>query len=131
MLHDMSGEKDGAIATRHIPDDLFHHLLVDGIEARERLIENDELRVVSDGSEDLYFLAHAFRESIGGFVGKILEPVSLEQLVSPNPSGFAGETLKAREIGNHGPGLHLFIKALFFGQIADPMADLQSRRGAQ
>ena len=35
-------------------------LLIDGVQAGERFVEDNQMRIVRDGCQDLHFLAHAF-----------------------------------------------------------------------
>ena len=68
-LQDMRGHDDGAAGL----DVLAQHGLDlaggAGIEAGERLVEDDELGLVHQRAGQRHFLAHAFREAFAAFIG--------------------------------------------------------------
>ncbi len=125
VLHDVGAEEDGATAGSEIPDNFLKDLLIDGIEAGEGFVENHEFGVVGDAGEDLDLLAHALGEGFGAGIGEVLEAVTFEEFMGPMAGGGLGQALEGGEVGDDGPGLHLFVEALFLGEIADPMPDLE------
>src|SRR3546814_10047801 len=59
MGHDMGGKQDGGAALAFCPDEFLKALLVERIEAREWLVQHDQLWLVDEGAEKLHRLRHA------------------------------------------------------------------------
>ena len=78
VLHDVRREQHGRSPSGEIADQLFEDLLVDGVEAREGLVEDDELGLVRDGADHLDLLAHALRKRLDPGVRELAETVALE-----------------------------------------------------
>src|ERR1044071_2280296 len=78
--------------------------------------------------EDLHFLAHAFGERVGGFVGEIFESVTFEQFIGARPGGFAVQAFEGGKVSDDGPGFHFLVKALFFGKVTEPVTHFERRR---
>ena len=57
--HDMGGEEDGAPSGLEIDEDFFKHLLIHGVQAGERFVEEHQLRIMRDRGQHLDFLPHA------------------------------------------------------------------------
>ena len=59
--HVMGREQDGGTLVAQFEYRLFQEVGVDGVETAERLIEDEDFRLVDDGGDELDFLLHAFR----------------------------------------------------------------------
>ena len=114
-----------------IADQLFEDLLVDGVEAREGLVEDDELGLVRDGAEHLDLLAHAFRKRLDLGVRELAETVALEQFVGALLRGLARESLQRGEVGDGRGSGHRLVESLLLGQVADARPDVERRRRAE
>ena len=64
-LHVVRGEEDGLAPAAELEDRLPQHVRAHRVEARERLVEEEELRVVENGGDELYLLRHALGEASG------------------------------------------------------------------
>src|SRR5689334_345806 len=82
-FHLVCREDDGLARAFEIEDDLFQQFDVDRIESRERLVENQEIRIVNDGSDELNLLLHSFRQLHRTFVFPLGEFYTCEPLVDP------------------------------------------------
>ncbi len=61
MHHDVGGEDDRCSLPVLLGDEIAQWTHVDGVEAAERLIENEELGLVNHGGDELQLLLHALR----------------------------------------------------------------------
>ncbi len=75
----MGREKDGRAAVRLLADQLLEPGLVDGVEAGEGLVEDDQPRPVDDGAEQLDCLRHALGEGADRLSGPLRQAVAVEQ----------------------------------------------------
>ena len=66
----MSREQDGPPLLFQFEDHVLEHIRIDGIEAREGLVHNDQLGLVQQSSDKLYFLLHA----LGHFLDPLVDP---------------------------------------------------------
>src|SRR4051794_19702630 len=81
MRDHVSREDDGNPSPRLTADQLLQSSLVDRIESGKRLVEDDQPRLVNDGTEQLDGLCHAFRESPDRFLPPVGKIVLAEQSV--------------------------------------------------
>jgi hypothetical protein len=119
VLHDVRREDDRRPVLAEIADDLLEHLLVDRIEAGERLVEDDELRPVRDRGEHLHLLLPCPSTAPRSGVLELAQAVALEQLDRALLRVLALEPLQHREVGDDLARRHLLVEALLLGQVAD------------
>jgi hypothetical protein len=119
LLHVVGGEHHGSPRAGDLDDHVFHYLTVDRIQSAERLVEDDELRLVQQGPDELDFLLHAFGQVLYLLQGPVLEPQPLQPLVglgdrrSPvDPLGFSQE----RQLVDQ---LHLLVQTALLGEKPD------------
>ena len=62
VLHDVGGKNHRLAGAGHVADQLLQHFLIHWVEAREGLVENDQLGPVRHSGEHLHLLAHALGE---------------------------------------------------------------------
>src|SRR5579859_244432 len=62
LLHAVRGEDDGGALGAQFQHDVFYQDGVDGIEAGERFVQNQERGLVNHGGDELNFLLHALGE---------------------------------------------------------------------
>ena len=97
----------------------FELALVERVEARERLVEHHQPRLVDQRAEQLDGLRHALRQLADLPVGGIAEAVLLEQLApAPAPFGQRQPAQRAEE-GDRLVRLHRRIEPALLGQVAD------------
>ncbi len=59
VRHDVRGKQDRAATIGDTADNLFQALLIDGIEAGKRLVQNDKFGFVNQAGDQLDLLRHA------------------------------------------------------------------------
>src|ERR1051326_2766157 len=62
VFHDVRREQDRLAVPADLENGVAEHLRVYGIEPRERLVENDEIRIVQDRGNELHLLLHSLRQ---------------------------------------------------------------------
>ena len=115
----MCGKQNGRALIAQFEDGFFQEVGIDGVEATERLVEDEDFRLVDDGGDELDFLLHTFRE----FLDFLVPPASDFKLVEPCFQAFlCFDFLYAFEFSQINgllPDFHFLVKAAFFGQVAD------------
>ena len=102
-----------------VADQLLELALVDRVEPGERLVEDDQPRLVDDRAEQLDGLRHAFGQGCGSAVSPIAKAVLVEQLVgAPAPFGERQAAQRAHE-GDRLARVHRRVEAALLGQVAD------------
>lgn len=71
LVHRVRGEDDGAAAGVLLVDEVAHQAAIDGVEAAEDLVENQQVRLVDDGGDELHLLLHALGELFAFLLGDI------------------------------------------------------------
>ena len=77
LVHAVGGEEDGAALFAEVDEGVHEEGGVDGIEAAEGLVHDDELGLVEQGGDELDLLLHALGEVFGLFVDGIGDLESL------------------------------------------------------
>ena len=127
MLHDMGGEKHGRPGGMLGADNLFQRLLIDRVETGKGLVQDQEIRIVGQGGEDLDLLGHTLGKLGDLCAGKLSETRGLQQFIGPR-IGLAGrQPLQAREIGHRLARGHLLVEPALFRQETDPAQGGQFR----
>src|SRR5690348_14673110 len=72
ILHEMRAEDDRPSLLTEIDDRVLERLRVHRIEPAERLVENDQLRLVEQGADELDLLLHAARELLDARAAPVL-----------------------------------------------------------
>src|SRR5213592_1792516 len=78
LLHDVGREQDGLPATPQVEHGVLHDLRVHRIQSRERLVQNQEIRVVEHGRDELHLLLRALGQLIDPAQAPLTETESLE-----------------------------------------------------
>src|SRR5213083_1893219 len=121
LLHDVGREQDRLPAAAQVEHGVLHHLSIDGIEPRERLVENQEIRVVEHGRDELHLLLHSLRQLVDPAQSPLSEPESLEPLPGPlarPPPVDAFHLAQKHERVEHP---HLAVQAALLREVADPL----------
>lgn len=76
----MAGKQNRRALLGQLANFMFKQILVDRIQAGERLVQHDEIRVVHDRGDELNFLRHSFGKFIHFGVGilselKVAQPI--------------------------------------------------------
>src|SRR6266853_5696307 len=121
LFHNVRREQDCLPATPQIEHGVLHDLRVHGIQSRERLVQNQEIRVVEHGRDELHLLLHPLRQLIDAAQAPLAETESLEPclglLACPPPV----DALHLAEKHEHVEHPHLPVQAALLREIADPL----------
>src|ERR1035437_4889335 len=71
-LHVMGGKNDSGTISFKFEYFTLHQISIDRVKTTERFIENQQFRVMQNGSHKLYFLSHPFRQFFHFFIPPIL-----------------------------------------------------------
>src|SRR5438552_2827605 len=120
LLENMGGEDDRLAPLAEIRQVFLDDRRVDRIEARKRLVQDQDLGVVDDRRDELDLLLHALRE----LVHLLFQPLAKLELLDPladAPAGvFAGDFFDRREKKEMVQDLHLPVEAALLREITDP-----------
>jgi hypothetical protein len=100
-------------------DQLLQLGLVDRVEAGERLVEDDQARLVDDGPEQLHDLGHALGQCADRLLLPFAETMLVEQRVGAAPALRERQPAESAHEGNGLSSRHGGIKAALFGQVTD------------
>ena len=97
-LRDLVAHHDGGEAELPVqfPDQVVDRVDEDGIEARGRLVEEDDLGLGHERPRDRHALAHAARDLRGVLVAHARQPDLLELLLHPAPDVGGGQPASSR-----------------------------------
>src|SRR6266699_13455 len=121
LLHNVRREQDGLPATAHVEHRVLHHLSVHRIEPRERLVENQEVRVVEHGRNELHLLLHPLRQLVDPAQAPGGEAESLEPFRRPLACPPPVDALHLPEKHEHVEHPHLTVQAALLREVADPL----------
>ena len=118
-LHVVGGEDDGVAGVAEFEDFALEEVGVEGVEAREGFVENEQGRAVHHGGDELHFLLHAF----GEFFETLVPPIGDFEFLEPGLQaafGFAGgEAFELREVDGLFADFHFLVESAFLGEVAD------------
>ena len=117
--HVVRREDDRRALVAQRQDFVFQQIGVDRVEARERLVEDQQLGFVQDRDDELHLLGHAFRKFLHLLVPPLLDAETDEPLFEPRDGFAARKALEAGEEDGLFADLHLLVETPFLGQIAD------------
>ena len=131
LLEDVRREDDRLALLLERGQEVLHEDDVDRVEAAERLVEDEDLRVVDDRPEELDLLLHALAQ----LLGLLLEPWAEVHRVDPRREalqrGRLVDALDRREEEELVDDLHLPVEAALLGQVADALLELLAHRLAE
>src|SRR6185295_18500012 len=118
-LHAVGGEHDALSLLPVLAEQIAEQLLVDGIEAGEGLVEDQQVRLVEHGADELHLLLHALRQLLDFLLRPLGEVHPLEPALDVRQGPRA---LQAADLGQEEELVerrHLAVEAAFLGQVAD------------
>ena len=104
---------------------------VDGIEAAEGLVHDDEVGLVQQGGDELDLLLHALGELFGLLGDGLGDLHALAPDVGALAGGGGVEAVELAEEDELVDDLHLLVEAALFGQVADALEDACGRRAGR
>ena len=115
----MGGEDDGVALVAQFKDFAFQQVGIDGVEAREGFVEDEEGRFVEDGDDELHLLLH----TLGEFFEFLVPPGHNLKLVEPIREAFfslgGSEPFEAGQVDGLLAHFHFLVQPTLFGQIAN------------
>src|SRR5678810_424039 len=81
LAHDVRGEDDGSSVTAKLVNGLLNFQRIEYVEADCRFVENNNARVVRDGSSDRHLLLHAGREFLDPDAGVLCDSEPFDQAI--------------------------------------------------
>src|SRR5882724_6532903 len=121
LLHDVGREQDRFPAAAQVEHRVLHDLGVHRIEARERLVENQEVRVVQHGRDELHLLLHPLRQLIDAAQFPLGKSESLEPCLRSLARLPPVDALHLAEEDEHVEHAHLAVQSALLREIADPL----------
>ena len=124
LLHQMGREQHGGPAAVELEDDLLEHVLIERVETAERLVEDEQLRLVQNGRHELDLLLHPLGEVLDLAFAPGREPQPVEPLERALPPEGPRDTADLREEHEQLEHPHLAIDTALLREIAHPAARL-------
>ena len=120
-----------APVARLAADQLLEPRLVDRVEPGERLVEDDQPRLVDDRAEQLDGLRHAFGQGADRLFRPVAKVVLGEQGVGAAPAFGQRQAAQRAHEGDRLARMHRRIEAALLGQIADLAARIERPLAAE
>ena len=117
--HVVRAEDDGGAGGAEFEDSGADDLEVDGVEAGERLVEDEQLGPGDDGGDELDFLRHAFGERLDFLIGPLAQAHFRQPPLNLAGGVGAGHALERGVVGEHAADGHLLVEAALLGEVAD------------
>src|SRR6266481_3286697 len=131
LIHAVGAEEDRLALLAKVDEGVHEKRGVDGVEAAEGLVHDDEVGLVQESGDELDLLLHAFGELLG-FLGDGLGDV---HALAPDMGALAGgggvEAVELAEEDELVHDLHLLVEAALFREIADAVEDVSLKRAAE
>ncbi len=117
-LHLVGREDQGLALVAQLEERLAQQRDVDGIETRERLVHQQDLRVVQDRRDQLDLLLVALRQLLGAARAELGHPEPGQPVERLAASTLRGEAVERREVGELIDDDHPRIEAALLGKVA-------------
>ena len=127
VRHDVRREQDRGAAPMLVDDQLAQQSHAHRIEPAERLVENEQVRLVDDGGDELHALQHALREILAALPHGLGKPDAIEETLVRAPQHPRRQPLQLPHVGEEGADPHLAVDAALFRQVADAILGLERR----
>ena len=118
-LHLMRAQEHGRTTLTKLLDDPNEEVLVQRVEARERLIEDGEPRAMQDRGRELDLLLVTLRQRLEWFVRPVSELEPLEPLRGRMRGVGAVHASQASEVGERPRGGDVLVESAFLGEISE------------
>ena len=125
---DVAADEDRLAHRPQLAKDLAHLDAGPRVEARGRLVEDQQRRIVDERVGEAQPLAHAAREGLDVGVALVGEADDLEQLADHRGPAGRGDAVAAREEVEVLPDAEVVVHAVEVGHVADAAADLDRVR---
>ena len=118
----MAGEHHRHAGVGVLAQDAAEDVDADGVEAGERLVEHQQLRVVHERGGELHALLVAERELLHPLAGALLQPEALDPAVGRGLGVRARDAVQPGEVDELVADAHLRVQAALLGHVAEPRA---------
>ena len=115
----MGREDDGGTLVAHFENLAFEQIGIHRVEAAERFVEDEQLRVVHHRGDKLYLLLHTLGELFDFLLFPTFDIEFGQPVVHALFGRFARQAFELGQVENLFAHLHLFIETAFLGQVAD------------
>ena len=113
--HVVGGEDDGVPFVTEFEDFSLQQIGVQGVEARERFVENEKFGSVEDSDDKLHFLRHTLREFLKFLVPPRHDVEAFEPFGKAQFGFFARQSFELCQIDGLFSYFHLFVETALFG----------------
>ena len=117
--HVVRGKDDRVSGIFQFEDFFFQQFGIYGVESAERFVEDQQLRFVDDGDDELYFLLHSFGQLFEFLVPPRHDIEFFEPAHQPCAGFLIGESFELRQVDGLFADFHFFIQSAFFRQVTD------------
>ena len=121
---DVAADEDRLAHRSQLAEDLAHLDSRSRVEARRRLVEDQQCRVVDQRVGEAQALAHAARQRLDVRLALVGQPDDLEQLADHRRSAVGGDAVAAGEEVEVLPHAQVVVDAVEVGHVADAAPDL-------
>ncbi len=122
MLHHVGGEHHGRALGGQAAQQLLQGLLGQGIQARERLVQDHQLRLMRQGAQQLHPLGHALGQMPHLAACGVAEAIGFQKLQGAPSRAGRRHAFQAGEEDDGVHRRHAAVEAALFGQEADAVA---------
>ncbi len=123
LIHAVGAEEDGLALLAEVDESVHEKSGVDGVEAAEGLVHDDEVGLMKECGDELNLLLHAFGELFGLFGDGLGDLHALAPDMSALAGGGGVEAVQLAEKDELIHDLHLLVEAAFFRQVADAVEE--------
>src|SRR6185503_1618119 len=109
LSHDVRGEKYGGAPAVLLQQQLAQHFGAHGIQAAERLVENQQVRAMQDRGSELHFLEHALRELLAAAALILLQTEPREEFACSYRSRLLAQSLELPHVSEKLADPHLAV----------------------
>src|SRR5882757_5795231 len=131
LVHAVGAEEDGLALLAEVDEGVHQEGGVDGIEAAEGLVHDDEVGLVEERGDELDLLLHAFGEFLGFFGDGLGDLHALAPGVGALAGGGGVKAVEFAEEDELVHDLHLLVEAALFREVADTFENLAPKRLAE
>ena len=131
LRHHVCRQEHGGAAGVLLEDDSAQRSRADGVEAAERLVEDQQVGLVQNGGHELHLLRHPLGQLVAALPIDAGQADALEGGGDPRLEIGAAEALQAPHVAQERPHPHLPVETALLGQVANPVLRLECRRVVQ
>src|SRR5690606_37700745 len=128
LMHDVRREEHGGPSLVLGAHERFELPHADGIEAAERLVEDDEIGLVEGRRDELSLLQHPLRKLLAALALDAFESDALEPAAHALRKTCPAHPFQTRDVTEEFADAHLPVDTALLRQVADPVLRFERRR---